>query len=165
MPPKTVGLFAFVVLFSLVGCAKNVTNPETHIIPEETIPTVENSPQPNTSWEIKFKLSGGLRGYQRIIKLSYLGELIVVDEKTNKQVSVQLAQEEMNKIDQLLVGIEQLQSDIQPPSCADCMVYELDVQIDVRNFHAVFNDLNLNETGIKPLINELVKLQEEALNK
>jgi hypothetical protein len=150
------------VINLLSACVHNVETPPSTA---PLIPTVENSPQPSTSWEIKFNLSGGLRGYQRVIRLSHLGELIVVDEKTNQQVSVQLAQEEMNKFNQLLVGFEQLQSDKQPPSCADCMVYELDVQIDGRNFHAVFNDLNLNETSVKLLINELVKLQEEALNK
>jgi hypothetical protein len=145
----------------LSACVPRLENPPS---PAPPIPTVENSPQPSANWELEFRLSGGFRGYQRVIRLSHLGQLIVLDEKTNKQVSVKLAQEEMNKINLLLVGFEQLQSDIQPPSCADCMLYELDVQIEGRNFHAVFNDLNVNETKVKPLINELVKLQEEALN-
>ena len=122
-----------------------------------------NSPQPSSSWELEFNLSGGFQGYQRISNLLNTGKLTVVDENNDQQVSVQLDQEEMDKINLFLVNIEKLRFDLQPPYCADCMVYELNLQRDGINLHAILNDLNLNESTLKPLIIELMQLQEQAL--
>jgi len=101
----------------------------------------------------------------RVINLSFLGTLSVTDEKTHKQASMQLDQEEMEKISQLVLTLEQSQPESKLPACADCINYGLDVRIDSRQIHALFNDINLPGTAYQPLIYELMKLQEEALSK
>lgn len=138
---------------------------ETTPSPTSPSPSLESSSQPSPVWELSLKVSGGLRGLNLVISLTTGGELIVSDQRTGQQVFTMLTPEELDNINLLLTGVDLLEPALPLPTCGDCILYELDLQIDRSKFHALFNDLNLNETSAQPLINTLLQLQEAGLKK
>jgi len=115
-------------------------------------------------WKIKFTLSGGLRGLQRVVELANTGQMTVIDQKNERQVTIQLSEEDVTKIAGLVEEAAHLPPAGQLPNCADCFVYNLNMQMDSQYFSILVNDINLAESGLAPLVNILMDLQERALS-
>jgi len=114
------------------------------------------------AWNIDFTLSGGLVGLQRKMKLSNVGQMVLIDQKKKKRVTVLLSGEDVAKIAGLITEAVQLQPVGPLPGCADCYQYELNIQINTQYFFFQVNDLNLVKSGLAPLVNVFRELQGRA---
>lgn len=127
-------------------------------------PPVSNTPiEPGENWTIKLSISGGFAGLQRVVEISNSGQLTVTDQKSNRQVTIQVPNDELANIEVILAETKPPQSPSRPPTCQDCFQYELDVQMEGKDYTVLLNDINLPDSGVDKLINALVDLQERAL--
>jgi hypothetical protein len=114
------------------------------------------------AWNINFTLSGGFLGLQRVMELSNIGQMVLIDQKKKKQVTVQLSEEDIVKIDGLITETVKLQPVGSLPVCADCYEYKFNIQINTQQFFFQANDLNLARSGLAPLVNVFTELQGRA---
>jgi len=116
-------------------------------------------------WQVEFFLSGGFAGVRIEVKLSSDGEAIVVNQKASKRVELQISEADRKTFSRLVEAVTPEQATTGSPGCADCFQYELKVISKKLDFKATVNDLDLNKSGLKPLIDELMKLQKDALSR
>lgn len=122
---------------------------------------VENGEQSGQEkWQILFKLSGGVAGYQRTMKLSSSGVVTVADEKSGREVTGKMTEKEMSEIVLLTQDVMLLQPSGRVVNCADCLNYDLAVRMNDRQLNIQLSDLSLPESGAEPLISFLFRLQE-----
>jgi len=131
-------------------------------IPLKSTPQKENESQ-NRNWEVELSITGGFAGVQKRIKISSGGEVSISDENNNLQAQEQLSKEEIDRFSKLVDEIKGLQVMSNPPECADCFQYDLNVKVDGTHFQATVNDLNLQNSGVAPLVNELVNMLTNAV--
>jgi hypothetical protein len=154
-------LFLFLGVILPVACMPMASpqNPDTSSstpgIPKDT----------NGTWTVELFVSGGFAGVQRNIKISSSGDAIIMDEKKPKPINLDLLEAEVEKLSKLVVAIEHLPNVSGSSPCVDCFQYEVDVVIQDSHFHASYNDETLKHSGIKPLVFELVRLMNDALEK
>lgn len=129
--------------------------------PLQPTPTKETEDQ-SSSWEAELLITGGFAGVQRGIKISSTGEVIIHGGNNNLQGQVQLSREDIEKFSRLINEIKEVRVQANPPACADCFQYELNVSINGKHFQATVNDLNLQDSGVAPLINEMENLLAKA---
>jgi hypothetical protein len=117
------------------------------------------------NWQVEFFLSGGFAGVRINVKLTSDGEAIVINDKVYKRVELNISEADRKTFSRLVEGVTQEQATTEPPGCADCFQYELKVMSKELDFKATVNDMDLNKSGLKPLIDELMKLQKNALSR
>jgi len=130
--------------------------------PLKSTPQKETESQ-NSNWQVELSITGGFAGVQKRIKISSTGEVSISDENNNLQAQEQLSKEEIDKLSKLVNEIKGLPVMSNPPTCADCFQYDLNVNVDGTQIQATVNDLNLQTSGIAPLVNELVNMLTNAV--
>jgi hypothetical protein len=158
--PRTVFLYAFLVILLMTGCGSSST-PEPLNTPTAE-PPVSNLPALDGEWTMKMMYSGGFMGLSRSIEISADGKFTVTDERLNKKVPGEFSADELSKIN------KQVSSSVyipltKPDGCADCFVYDLEIQGNGEKFTAQLNDVNLPASGLEPLVTYLRGLIETAL--
>ena len=116
------------------------------------------------AWKIQFTLSGGLRGLNRLVELSSLGQVTVNDLRKKTQASVQLPDEDLAKLAGLMLQAAGLPALNRFSSCADCFEYRLDARLGRQAISLQANDISLADSGYSPLVSTLVDLQERVLS-
>lgn len=114
-------------------------------------------------WRILFKVSGGFSGLRRTMELSSTGAMTVIEQKSARQVVSLTPEDELAEIALFIENVKSLQLSGRVLTCRDCLEYDLTVRKNGQQFSIQLNDLSLPDSGIEPLINSLVNLQERAL--
>ncbi len=105
---------------------------------------------------IRMMHSGGIMGLARSIEISSDGKFKITDERLSTTITGELSSDELSKINELVSTAEFIA--ISKPDgmgCADCFVYDLEVQRNGDRFSARLNDLNLHDSGLAPLVDHL----------
>ena len=168
--PRTVFLYAFLITLLAVGC-RLFSAPE---LPNTSMPVPLNTPKTeplksklpalDSVWTIRMKHSGGIMGLSRSIEISSDGKFTVVDERTNKTITGEYSFDELSKIKEQVSTSEYIaESEPNSMACADCFIYDLEIQGDGRKFSAQLNDISLPNSGLKPLVDHLRGLIDTAL--
>ena len=97
------------------------------------------------------------------MEISDSGSTTVLDQMSKKQVTIQLSDGDIANMAGLLAGVVQLQPVSRLPACADCYLYSLDAIVDVKHFSFQVNDIDLNDSGLAPLVHALMDLQDRIL--
>ena len=156
-------ILLLVLLSSLLvsGCGQILTpKPEQSPMPEAT----PISPASSGKWTIRMVHSGGIMGISRSIEVSSDGKFTITDNRTNKTVTGELAAGDLSKLNELLVSIGD-RSAGKPNGvvCADCFVYDLEIQRGGKGFAFQLNDISLPNSGYESLIDQLRDLMDTAL--
>lgn len=114
-------------------------------------------------WQILLALSGGFAGLRSTMELSSTGSMTVIEQKSARQVVSLVPDKELAEIALLAKNVNSLQPSGRLPNCRDCFQYDFTVRMNGQQFSVQLNDLSLPGSGIGPLINILVNLQERAL--
>jgi hypothetical protein len=144
--PRTIFLYVLLVTLLITGCG-SFPSPE----PLNT-PTIKPS-APGSDWTIKMTQSGGIMGLSRSIEVSSDGKYTVVDERSNKTVTGELTTNELSELNELIVN-----SNYEPATkpngneCADCFVYDLEMQVNGEKLSVQLNDVSLPNSGLEPLV-------------
>lgn len=159
---RTVFLYVLLISLLIAGCSPSST-PE----PLKT-PTTEAQasalPALNGDWTVKMTHSGGIMGLSRSIEISSDGNFTVVDERADKTVTGELAAGELSKINEQVISAEYIPA-VKPDGmgCADCFIYDLEIQESGERFAVQLNDISLPNSGLESLVTQLRSLIDTAL--
>jgi len=155
--PRTIFLYVFLVTLLITGCGSFST------------PAPLNTPKPESpaldgDWTIKMTQSGGIRGLSRSIEVSSDGKYTVVDERANKTITGELTANELVELNELVATSNYVPAAKPDGSvCADCFVYDLEIQVNGEKLSVQLNDFTLTNSGLEPLVTYLRGLIDTAL--
>ena len=160
---RIVFLYALLVSLIVVGCMQSAT-PEPLKTPVPEKPISSNLPASDDKWMVKMTHSGGIMGLSRSIEISSDGKFTVVDKRTNKTISEELSIVEVSKVKEL-ISTSKYVSPTKPNGmvCADCFIYDVEIQTDGEEFAVQLNDISLPESGLEPLVDYLRNLIDTTL--
>ncbi|MCL4270539.1 MAG: hypothetical protein KJZ72_13385 [Anaerolineales bacterium] len=126
-------------------------------------PTSEPTPlSVEDGWTIKMTQSGGIMGLMRSIEVNSGGSYTVNDERASQHVSGTLTKSQLDGLNKVLTVMQFTPS--RPTGvCADCFIYEIDIQANGNQTLIQVDDLSLPDSGMVSLITELRGLMESAL--
>jgi hypothetical protein len=162
--PRTVFLSMLFISLFIAGCGTSfTTTPLKTPIPE---PRQTDQPSFEGNWTIKMKHSGGIMGLSRSIEISSNGIFTVVDERANKTATGMLAENELSKINEQVSSLKYIPaSKPDGMGCADCFIYDLEIQENGRKFAVQLNDISLPSSGLESLVSYLRGLIDIRLKK
>jgi hypothetical protein len=157
MMPRTIFLYVLLMTLFITGCG-SFSTPE----PFNT-PTIK-PPAPGGDWTIKMTQSGGIMGISRSIEVSSDGKYSVVDERQNKTVTGELTTNELSELNELVINSSYV-PETKPNGCecADCFVYDLEMQVNGVKLSVQLNDVSLLNSGLELLVTYLRGLMDTAL--
>ena len=115
------------------------------------------------SWKITFGVSGGFAGLDRSLEVDNSGQLIVMDQRAKRQVTVTLSQAQVTQLAGLVSAAGTLKPANDLPGCNDCFIYKLDLVVEKQDLSFQVNDVSLAGSGLEPLVKALMDLQQRAL--
>ena len=155
--PRTVFLYVLLVTLLITGCGP------------ASMPKPLNTPMPEPSasggdWTIQMTQSGGIMGLSRSIEVSSDGKYTVVDERANKTVTGELTANKLSELNELVMTSNYVPA-TKPDGngCADCFVYDLEIQVNGEKLSVQLNDISLPNSGLEPLVTYLRGLIDTAL--
>jgi len=162
--PRTVFLYMLFISLFIAGCGTSAT-PEPIKTPTLK-PRQTDQPSFEGNWTITMKHSGGIMGLSRSIEITSKGNFIVVDERANKTVTGILAENEFSKINEQVSSLEYIPaSKPDGMGCADCFIYDLEIQENGEKFAVQLNDISLPSSGLESLVSYLRSLIDIKLKK
>jgi hypothetical protein len=157
--------FLYVLLASLLtaGCAPS-NMPEPLNTPTVK-PLATSISSLDGNWRIKMKHSGGIMGLSRSIDITSDGTYIVEDERASAPVMRVLNADDLSKLTRQINSLEAVPSDMPDGSgCADCFLYDLEIQRNGEKITIQLNDINLTDSGFEALVTYLQSLINAALS-
>lgn len=145
-------LFTLIISLLLTACGQAATaQPAASPTPEKS-----DAPTSEGPWTIRMMHSGGIMGLARSIEISSDGKFKITDERLSTTITGELSSDELSKINELVSTAEFIAaSKPDGMGCADCFVYDLEIQRNDDSFLAQLNDLNLHDSGLAPLVDHL----------
>lgn len=126
--------------------------------------TQQPLPTASADWtSITFTQSGGIMGMMRTFIVARDGSFTATDERANNNVNGKLSGEELAKLNNLIVSLSVNKSG-QSGVCADCFIYSIEIATTGKSISAQADDVNLNDSGIGPLVIFLENRMSKALN-
>jgi hypothetical protein len=114
-------------------------------------------PKLTGTWQISLAQTGGFAGVSRRLEISSNGEMTLTDERSQKQSTVQLSADKFARLKDLVVAT-QYRPITQPLGCADCFIYDLQIDNGSEKFQVQIDDVNLPNSGLQPLISFLAEM-------
>lgn len=159
--PRTVFIYVLFISLFTASCGQ-ATTPAPLNTPAIEAPT-PTLPASGNEWTITMNHSGGIMGLMRSIEVSSDGKYIVVDERTNKTITGELSADELSKINELVSTEYIPTSKPNGMGCADCFLYDLEIQAVGKRVAIKLNDISLPGSGFEPLVSLLRGLMDTAL--
>ena len=122
-----------------------------------------NLPALDGEWTISMNHSGGIMGLIRSIEISSDGKFTVMDERTKKTVTGKFSSDELSKLLKQVSSSKYISPSKPEPVCADCFVYDLEIQGNGKKFNVQLNDISLPNSGLEPLVDYLRSQIDVAL--
>ena len=150
---RTVFLYVIFITLLITGCSAS-----TRESPKSNLPALDGE------WTIKMAHSGGIMGLSRSIEISSNGKYTVMDERASKTITGELATDELSKLKKQVSASKYIPaSKPDGMGCADCFIYDLEIQGGGEKFNIQLNDVNLPNSGLESLVNYLRGLIETTL--
>ena len=157
---RSVFLYVLFITLLITGCSAS-TLESLKSTPESA---KSNLPALDGNWKIKMIHSGGIMGLSRSIEISSDGKYAVMDERASKTVMGELTADELSKLKEQVSSSKYIPaSKPDGMGCADCFIYDLDIQGSGKKFNIQLNDINLPTSGLETLVIYLRDLIETAL--
>ena len=109
------------------------------------------------NWQISLAQTGGFAGVSRRLEISSSGEMTLTDERSQQHSTTQLPANKFAKLKDLVAATE-YRPITQPMSCADCFIYDLQIDNGSEKFQVQIEDVNLPNSGLQPLISFLAEM-------
>jgi hypothetical protein len=141
----------------LLGCSffySIFPTPTPAMLPTQT---AQRLPQLTGNWHIRLAQTGGFAGVSRTLEIFSSGEMTVTEERINKKNTSQLPADKFAMLKELLAASE-YQPIRQPIGCADCFIFDLQVNNDSEKFQVQIDQVNLPNSGLEPLVGFLGEL-------
>ena len=163
---RSVLLCVLFIALLITGCSA-FTPESLKATPESPKATPESSeaslPLLDGNWKIKMAQSGGIMGLSRSIEISSDGKYTVMDENASKTITGELPANELSKLKKQVASSRYIPASKPDGICADCFVYDLEIQGGAEKFNVQLNDINLPTSGLETLVTQLRGLIEAKL--
>jgi hypothetical protein len=121
------------------------------------------TPPPITEeWTVSMTQSGGIMGLQRSITVTSDGKYTVTDERAGNTVKNKLTEAQTTELQDLVTSLE-FTAPKKPAICADCFVYDVEIQSNGQKMIVQADDIALPDSGIAPLVDFLRGIMDAAL--
>jgi hypothetical protein len=128
-----------------------------------TSTTAEPLPTLERTWTLEMTHSGGIAGISRSIEISSDGSYTVSDHQAGTNRAGQLATDELEELGKIVATI-QYSTVSKETGCADCFVYDIAIAATGKPFKARVDDVNMEDSGLGPLVMFLRTIMERELN-
>ena len=147
---KKFGVILFLLsLFWVAGCKSE---------PERAY----TSPVLAEEWSVKMTVSGGIMGLLQSIEVQSDGAYAAADQRVGKIVKGEVAADDLATLEQLLSTLK-FSAPENPPICADCFVFDIEIESGGRKMLIHADDITANDSGIGELVQFLRERLESAL--
>jgi hypothetical protein len=171
--PRTVLLYALLLPLLMAGCGRPVTpmplktptlkSPAPTFTVTPAFAFTPSLPATDDEWDIKMTHSGGIMGLMRSIEVSSDGNYTVMDERSNKTITEKLSASELSKLEEIVLSTKFVAPERGSSVCADCFIYDLEIQKDGKRFKIQVDDISMPNSGMEPLITYLREIIDTAL--
>lgn len=124
---------------------------------------VQNGGESVAEWSIEYQRSGGIAGQMYGLSLSSAGDLAVSDLRSNTTVQASASQEDLGKIESHLEQVCSFSPGKRSNRCRDCFTYTLMVDIGGKICRAEVTDVDLDTSGLRPIVDNLDSLLHRTL--
>ena len=132
-------------------------------LPEATSTSeIVDPPDFKGPWSIRMVQTGGIMGINRSIEISEGGNFTAIDERSEGRQQGRLTPQELDQLGLLLESIRYT-PDTEPHGCADCFIYEIEISREDEKFTVQLDDINLDNSGLEPLVTFLRKILDDKL--
>lgn len=130
---------------------------------KEAQPTVLYTPPALAQeWSVKMTQSGGIMGLLRNIEAASDGKFTVNDERAGTTVTGELTDGKLAELQRLVTEMTFTAPEI-PAVCADCFVYEVQIESGGKKMIAQADDISLPDSGMEALVEFLRGIMDSAL--
>lgn len=160
---------ALILSLLFTACsAPAATQPAETPASTPSLPVKEAASTPNppdkqvNEWTIEMTQSGGIMGLMRSVEVRSDGSYTVKDERLDKTVTGSLTGSDLQELNELMISTS---FSPQKPAgiCADCFVYDIQIQMDGNKLNVKLDDTSLPNSGLEPLVALLRGLMDAAL--
>jgi hypothetical protein len=114
---------------------------------------------PPEKWNVQFNRSGGFAGVDESLTLDSGGRIEVQSERPPVDEKSTISQDQVATISEFLAQACPFEIDAGKDNCADCFVYELNIQMDGQTYSVQASDVTLTE-DLHPLVDALSQLTQ-----
>jgi hypothetical protein len=127
-------------------------------------PIPQPLPSPSGNWTVKLNQSGGIAGVLLTVDISSNGQLNAEDQRSLRSVTQTLPAQTITKLNQMVSGISMSPRSFPPSGCADCFIYNLEIQSEAANVHLSVDDVTMKDSSAVDLIAYVITLRDDALH-
>jgi hypothetical protein len=109
---------------------------------------------PPSDWTIEYNRTGGFGGFDQSLTLQSDGSLTIQSERPPLEAQMKIPEDHVEPITDLLVQACPFEAGPTEGVCADCFIYELNIQMNGQTYAVQASDMTLTEE-LHPLINAL----------
>ena len=120
-----------------------------------------SSPTLSEEWTIKMTQSGGIMGLRRSIQVASDGSYLIVDERAQTSVTGTLTEQQLSELQDLTNNLKFTSPENQAV-CADCFVYDIEIESGGKKMILQVEDISLPDSGIEALVTFLRGILESA---
>lgn len=120
-----------------------------------------SSPTLSEEWTIKMTQSGGIMGLRRSIQVASDGSYLIVDERAQTSVTGTLPEQQLSELKDLTNNLK-FTSPENRAVCADCFVYDIEIESGGKKMILQVEDISLPDSGIEALVTFLRGILESA---
>jgi len=114
-------------------------------------------------WTVNMIQSGGIMGMKRSIFVSSDGSYTIMDLRTEKTVSSTLTDAQLTGLKAMITAIEFSAPQIPSAACADCFMYDIEIQGSGQKMIVQLDDTSLPDSAMEPLVDFLIEVMNTAL--
>jgi hypothetical protein len=145
------------IALGLLGCSifySILPTPTPDIFPTQS---AQRMPKLTGDWHIRMEQTGGIAGVSRTLEISSSGEMTVIDEHSKKQNTSQLPPDKFAMLKEVVASTV-YRPISQPMGCADCFIFNLQIDNGKERFQVQIDEVNLPNSGLESLVGFLGKL-------
>ncbi|MFN8399799.1 MAG: protealysin inhibitor emfourin [Anaerolineales bacterium] len=120
-----------------------------------------SSPTLSEEWTIKMTQSGGIMGLRRSIQVASDGSYLIVDERAQTSVTGTLPEQQLSELKDLTNNLK-FTSPENRAVCADCFVYDIEIESGGKKMILQVEDISLPDSGVEALVTFLRGILESA---
>lgn len=146
MSKITLLLFFSIILSACSGMSASNSTPEPPGTPLST-PTGPSKADcsPPSNWTIEYHRTGGIAGFDQSLTLQSDGSLTIKNKQPPMEKQTTIPEDHLKPIADLLVQACPFEVNKTGGNCADCFIYELEIQMDGKSYTVQAQDTNLSE--------------------
>ena len=125
-------------------------------------PIIYPTPELTNDWTVSMTQTGGIMGLQRTIEVNADGSYTVTDSRNGDVVTGTLAADEIGELKGLVTSIKFAAPELQS-NCADCFLYDINIQSNGQKLIIQADDVTLLDSGVEALVSFLRGKIEAAM--